>query len=279
MNYVYHNGNFEMFEAVKLPLSNRNFLYGDGLFESIRCMNGKPVFIQQHMERLQRGMKTLKLQMPWEVDAQMLSEKIIELNRLNKHTEGVRIRIVVGRNVGNTYKPDELSSSLFITSSPTPDNFYTWPAEGLTLGLFEDIKKPLSVFSDFKTCNSLLYVMASVYFSENKLDDCLLLNTNNNICEGSSSNVFWIKDKKLFTPSLNSGCINGVLRTVLVNQFNAAEKICTIEDILAADELFLTNMGTGIRWIRTFKNKTYSHTSTKSLFTELNNSIISGVLH
>ena len=279
MSYVYHNGNFEQFDNVSLPLNNRNFLYGDGIFESIRCMNGKPIFMQHHVERLQKGMKVLKLQSQWAVDEQTLSQKITALNQLNNHNQGVRIRMVIGRNAGNTYKPDELSSSLFITSSPTPDNYYPALSEGLNVGLFEDIKKSVNVFSDFKTCNSLLYVMASVYFSENKLDDCLLLNTSNHICEGSSSNLFWIKNKQLFTPPLADGCINGVLRTIIATQYNAEEKICTTNELQNADELFLTNMGTGIRWIKTFNGKTYSNSRTQELFNELNNMIIKGVLH
>ncbi|HJS53971.1 MAG TPA: aminotransferase class IV, partial [Chitinophagaceae bacterium] len=135
----------------------------------------------------------------------------------------------------------------------------------------------IDVFSNLKSANYLPYVMAAVWVKENKFDDALILNHHNRICDATIANVFWIKDAKIFTPPLSEGCVAGVMRkNILDLRLQIADLGLHLEeselapgDLLNADEVFLTNVTTGIRWVRQCGNKVYRSTITHKLSVEL----------
>lgn len=269
MKFVWYNGELTASEKIIITPDNRGLLYGDGLFESIRCSNGKPLFIDLHFERLTYGLDVLKIQMPL-LSADYLTEQMILLNKKNNFQNGVKTRIVITRNAGGTYTPENNSATTLITALPLPDNHFVWNENGLQVDVFTEIKKPINKLSSFKSCNSLLYVLASVDFKSKNFDDCLILNERNEICEGASSNIFWIKNNTVFTTPLSSGCVNGVLRTVLSGLTQVHEKTLWENELLQADEVFLTNMGSGIRWVKKFKNKNFTCRQSREILNLLN---------
>lgn len=126
---------------------------------------------------------------------------------------------------------------------------------GLTLGIFEEIRLTPNVFSPFKTGNALPNVLAAIFKKEKKCDDCLLLNITGRIACGNSSNVFLVKNGSLTTPPLTEGCVAGTMRSIVSDlckglKINILEKPVLPEDLVKADEVFLTNAIQGIRWVR-----------------------------
>lgn len=272
MSYVFFNGEFIREEEIKISLTNRNFLYGDGLFETVRSIDGKPVFVQQHIARLKNCMSALELENNNLLTEETLNEIIYQLNTLNKINAGGRARIIIFRNEGGTYMPVQNSSSCIIRADAIEQNYYQLNAEGIILGLYNEIKKPINTLSLFKTCNSLLYVLASVYSQKNNYTDCVIINEQNNICEATSSNIFWIERNKIYTTPLTQGCVNGVLRTVVMQnsstKFQVIEKTCSTDDLLNADEIFLTNSIGGFRWAKSFLNKKLKNEVTEQFVSE-----------
>src|SRR5207249_2147893 len=99
----------------------------------------------------------------------------------------------------------------------------------------------------------------------------LLLNVHDRICDATIANVFWIKNGTIYTPPLSEGCVAGVTRRYILEKIQSArhkiqEKVCEIIDLENADEIFLTNAIQGIRWVKQFRDKTYSNIQTRGIY-------------
>jgi branched-chain amino acid aminotransferase len=121
--------------------------------------------------------------------------------------------------------------------------------------------------------------MAAIWAKENNLNDALILNQHDRICDSTIANVFWVKDNKIFTPPLNEGCVAGVMRKKVLelairnSDHLMQEAVLTQEILLQADEVFLTNAITGIRWVKECRGKVYKNTISGKIFTVLDKTI------
>ena len=258
-----------------LNAGNRSFLYGDGLFESIRIVNGKPSFLESHISRLFEGMQVLKIERPINYSLNFFKEHIESLIRKNNITEGGKCRLTVFRNSTGTYTPHQNDASFVIDVFPYEYNRYTLNDEGMTVEIFPDIKKPVNKLSIYKTCNSLTYIMAGLYARQNKLEDALIINERGNIIESSNSNLFIVCNGVLYTPALTDGCLAGVMRMQIINlaidnKYKVYECSLTPQNLLVADEIFLTNAVRGLQWVGSYKMKRYFNKHTKDLLSKLN---------
>ncbi|RXF70716.1 aminotransferase class IV [Arcticibacter tournemirensis] len=275
MNFINYNG--EIFPANQpvLTTGNRSFKYGDGLFESMRMMRGELRFADLHAERLRNGMKVLGFEGYSLIDETFLKEKVVELAIRNGEGENARVRLTVFRDAEGLYSPLGNKFGYAVEMIGNNETSYTANTKGLIVDVFEDITKPVNCLSNYKTCNSLIYVMAGIFRKQNSLDDVFILNQNGFLCESMSSNVFVLFDKKLYTPSLNEGCIAGVMRSVVM-KIAAEIDLPVIEaqinpDILnEAEEVFLTNASRGIQWVMGFNSKRYFNKLSKILMNKLN---------
>ncbi len=116
--------------------------------------------------------------------------------------------------------------------------------------------------------------MAALHIKKCQLNDCLLLNSNNNICDATIANIFIIKEGIIITPPVSEGCVSGVMRRYLLKEFSleglpAKERILTISDLLHADEVFLSNAIYGIKWVRQFRETQYKQDETSSIFNKI----------
>ena len=153
---------------------------------------------------------------------------------------------------------------------------YQINTKGLTIGFYDKIKKPVNDFSQFKTANSLIYVMASVYKKKNNFDDCFILNENDKIVEATSSNIFLVKGRALFTPPVTDGCVNGIMRNKIIEL--ARENDYKVNDTISikpthiseADEIILTNAVTGVNWVTGYKEKRFFNKTAKDIIKKLN---------
>lgn len=270
--WAYYDGHWVDSTTPVLKLNNRGFIYGDGLFESIRCSRGKAKFLSLHVERLLTGAAVLSLNCDF-ITEKFLNEIIFEINQRNNLLVGSKLRLVLTRNSGGTYLPEQNNTSLCLLPSAEVESEYIAPENFVELGVYREQQKPINKLSGFKNCNSLLYVLASIYSQEMKLDDSLILNSKNMLCEATASNVFWLKGNQVYTTPLSSGCVNGVMRRVIIQITNAIEQDISIEQLADADEIFLTNTGSGIRPVKKMKGKVYETSYGVQLTNRLNDFI------
>ncbi len=187
-----------------------------------------------------------------------------------------RLRLTVFSGCGRfVYAPSQNKMAWCLEVQPLDEPRYFLNSKGLIMDIFTDLPKPTNYLSNIKTCNSLIYVMAGLYNTQNKLDDIFLLNQGGFLCEAGSSNIFIWYQKHLYTPALSEGCVEGVMRQVIINlarQINIPITEAQISpDILyEADEVFLTNASRGIQSVMGFGVRRYFNEVSKVLIEELN---------
>lgn len=272
--YINFNGEILPADSILLTIANRAFRYGDGLFESMRVMKGKLKFPELHAERLQKGMKALKIDGYSQADSWFLKEKVEELARRNKIKHG-RLRLTVFRDAEGLYTPTQNKMAYCLEIQPIEEPRYFLNERGLIMDVYTELPKPLNWLSNIKTCNSLIYVMAGIYKQQNKLDDVFLINQNRFLCEANSSNIFVWYQNHLYTPALSEGCVEGVMRRVVIqlaldNNIPVTEAQINPEILNQADEVFLTNATKGIQWVMGYGVKRYFNRISKALMDELN---------
>ena len=273
--YVNNNGTILPNDAPTIHPGNRGHLYGDGLFESIRIMAGRPINIENHITRMIQGASVLKMKTPTFFTAAFFEEKIIELIEKSKIEEGGRCRLSLDRKTGGAYLPDSNDATFYIEVYPYKVNHFELNAKGLDVDIYRDIKLHKNFLSNFKTKTGIPYVMASISANEQGLDDLFLTNDKGNILESGSCNVFIVSNGVLYTPGLDEGCIAGTMRMQIINlalQNNIKVYECSIlpQNLLSADEVFFTNAIRGINWVGGYRTKRYQNNMSRKLIILLN---------
>ncbi len=273
--YLNNNGEVLKNKGATLAAANRAHLYGDGLFESIRIVNGQPVNLEAHILRMLEGAIALKMRTPSFFSTNFFEEKIKELLKASMIDSGGRVRISLDRLSGGTYRPESNEVSYFIEVYPLEDNQYKLNTRGWEVDLYTSIRKQKNKLSNYKTKNGLLYVMSSIEAQEKDLDDLLITDQKGSILEGSSSNLFVVSNGVLYTPGLDEGCLGGVMRMTLINialenGIKVYESSIMPQNLLAANEVFLTNAIKGIIWVSGYRSKRYENEMSKRLLTLLN---------
>ncbi len=266
----------EFFETTAPYLKeNRSFMYGDGLFESIRVINGVPFNLENHILRMLAGAKTLGIETPPHYTTEYFYTQICNLLQRNRIKSGGRVRLSVFRHCGGFYKATNNNSAYLITADLLQHNLYKMNNEGLLIDVYEEINKHKNILSSFKTSNALHSIMAGNYATKNQLDDCLIVNSKRNIIEAVSSNIFLVSNGVLYTPPLSDGCIGGTMRmhvinTALKNNFKVYETSLLPQNLIVADEIFLTNAIKGIQWVGGYRSKRYFNTVSNQLLNLIN---------
>ncbi|MDG1439747.1 MAG: aminotransferase class IV [Flavobacteriales bacterium] len=281
MNKINFNGELVSEEKILFNKTKRAFNYGDGFFETIRIVNGKPIFIERHFKRIVIGLKHLKINYSKKFNLNFLSDNISELININNIKSGGKIKVYIFRSGMGTYKPSTNDICFIIESLKVENNLYKLNHKGFLVDVFKDYKKQINYLSSFKSSSSLLYVLASLHTIDNHLDDSLILNENNEIIESSNSNIFILLDNKIITPPLNSGCISGIMRIELMNiindiGFTVLERKIVTDDLLNSKEIFLSNVVSGINWVGGYKQIRYYNTLSKKIIKELNKKLVIG---
>ena len=246
---VNFNGKIFSSDLPILKSNNRAFLYGDAIFETLRMFEGKLPFLENHINRMLKTLAFLKYSVPKKYSAHFFKKEIKKIASDNS-----RIRITVFRSDGGLYTPKNLRPNFLITSQPLKSSQFILNKEGLTLGIFDEVKLSQTPLSPFKTCNALPYILAGIYKKEQNLDDCILLNEKDRISEAISSNIFLFKKNKLITPSLSEGCVSGTMRSLIFKiaseeNIIIQEKKISLSSLNSFEEIWLTNAINGIQWV------------------------------
>lgn len=279
--YCNYNGHLISIYEPMVSFANRAFRYGDSLFETIRMIHGKVMFLHDHLRRVKIGMTVLRMNIPNNFNVENITRLILELKEKNEIVNDARIRLTIFRNEGGFYAPhtNEISFLLEAESLDIKGS-YILNENGYVIDVFHDIRKHKNKLSNLKTGNALIYVLAGIYKKDIKIDDCLIINEDGNVCESISSNIFIVKNGALYTPALTEGCVEGVMRRQIIDIAQKNKILCyeisvVFNTLMNADELFLCNSIQGLRWIEKYKTKVYQ-SRLASFFTEkLNDSVLS----
>jgi len=275
MLYVNSNGHILAGDAPTISPGNRAHLYGDGVFESIRIINGMPLNLENHVLRLLAGARAIHMRPSATFTTAFFEAKILELCVQSGITEGGRCRLSLDRISGGAYLPDANEAIYYIEVYPYEVNHFELNARGLELDIYQDIKLQKNLLSNYKTKMGLPYVMAALAAKEKGLDDLFLTDFRGQILESSSCNVFIISNGVLYTPGLEEGCLAGTMRMqiinlALANGIKVYESALLPQHLLAADEIFLTNAIRGINWVGGYRTKRYQNNIARKLVVLLN---------
>ncbi|MEJ7625302.1 MAG: aminotransferase class IV [Ferruginibacter sp.] len=269
MAYFNYNGKFYTESSLVFGPDNRSLRYGDGLFETLKCIDGDLIFIDEHFSRLWKGMKLFQFEIPKLFTPDLLQDQIIQLINKNKITSA-RIRITVARGNGGLYDFKN-QFQYFIQCWEIEKSLGRWNENGLQVTVFHDAKKMADNFSNCKHNNYLPYFMGALFAKKHKCNDAIILNNNDRICDSPIANIFIIKDGNLSTPSLQEGCVNGIFRKFLIHSlpdhgFPVNESAVTREMLQNADEVFFTNSIFNIRWVSNVDNTSYTNKITREIY-------------
>ena len=253
-----------------ISINNRSFRYGDGFFETIKLVDGNIQLKHLHFERIAASLATLGFKVNKHFSFEALEQQIIALAAKNHHSKLGRIRITFFREDAGLYEVTNFHPHILIQSFELNETVNKLNENGLVIGVYDIAKKSCDAFSNIKSNNYLQYAMAALWAKENKLNDALLMNSNNNIADSTIANVFIIKNGVIKTPTLTEGCVAGVMRKHIIETLKqqniiVAETTVNIENIATADEVFLTNVIKRIMWVRQFDDSNYVNFETKKI--------------
>jgi branched-chain amino acid aminotransferase len=272
MAWFNYNGKMYQEEAPAISVNNRGLRYGDGLFETMKLLNGRLVLADEHFARLWKGMQVLQFNLPKHFNPDLLQQEVLALAKKNAQGSNLRVRITVIRGAGGLYDAINHLPHYIIETMPLPQGNGEWNANGLVLGIYGEVQKSCDILSNLKHNNYLLYVMAALEAKKQQWNDALVLNTHGRICDSTIANIFYIKEGVVYTPPLNEGGVAGVLRRQVISQLAAAaipfmEKAVGVEELLQAEEVFLTNSIYNIRWVQRIGDAEFGNELTQKIYT------------
>ena len=273
------NFNGDSSTADNILTQNRAFLYGDAVFETLKIVQGKVLFLEDHYFRLMASMRILRMEIPMNFTMEYLEEQLLSVVKSNGFEDAARARITIYRNDGGYYLPTTNTISFLIHTSSLDNQAYVWEEKICEVDLYKDFYISKQLISTLKTTNKVIHVTASIYADENGFDNCILLNDSKNVVEVLQGNLFMLQGNKLITPPVAEGCINGIMRKQVLALAKKTEGLEVVEEVISpfdlqkADELFFTNVIKGIQSITKYRKKEFATTMANLLVQKLNESI------
>ncbi len=263
---------------------NRAFLYGDAIFETLKILDGKVLYIEDHYFRLMASMRIVRMEIPMYFTMEYMEEKVLELVKHLNLNISARARLTFFRKPGGYYLPTDNNAEFIITADVLDNSVYQFSNKAYEVDLFKDFYVTKQLLSSLKTANKMVQITGSVFANENGLNNCLLLNDDKNVVEALQGNLFMLMGNKLTTPPIADGCLNGVMRKQILTIARKQEGLIVEEasispfDLQKADELFITNVITGIQPITKYRKKEYVNDLASDLLKKLNAQIRLGLV-
>ena len=273
---VNYNGQIVDDKELYLNVNNRGLLFGDALFETLRVVNGKLIFWEDHYLSLMSAMRILRMEIPMSFTMEFLEEQLLMLLPGEQKTGSAKIRITVFRKNGGLYTPENNEVSYIISADPLTNPYYILNEENYEVELFKDFTLSKNMLSNLKTNNRILNVVGSIYARENGYHNCLMLNDSKSVAEALDGNIFLVKGNVLRTPPLVDGCIKGIIRKKIldilhkVDTYECLEESISPFELQQADELFITNSSNGIQPISKYRKKTFGNKVARDILGKLN---------
>ena len=242
---VWLNGTLCPKKEAKIPIDDRGFLFGDGVFETMRSYGGKVFRLDKHLKRLFDSLAIIHLQIPYQQEE--LAQAVYDTLKANQLRDAyIRLTVTRGQGGKGIDPPEKPSPTIVIVAReliPYPEQVYR---EGLRTGISEIKQNISSPTARIKSLNFLDHILARSEAKQKGLDEAILLNTEDFICEGTVSNIFLVKHGNLITPDKESGILPGITREAVIELaqrkgITVEEKKVKLSELKEADECFLTN--------------------------------------
>jgi aminodeoxychorismate lyase len=252
------NGRFVPEEDAVVSIFDRSFLYGDGLFETIRIIRGQPLLWREHLQRLQDGADHLRIQVPFPPEA--LRAQGQELISRNGQAEAV-LRVTLSRGVGpRGYSIRQTPHPTLVLSMHPAPVFDLHPEtrwKVITSSVRVHDRDPLA---RLKTANKLPQILARMEADLNNADEALILDQEERVLEASGANIFWETNRQLQTPPLSAPILPGIMRAEVIRWVKSLgqsveERRPTSDELCTSDGVFLTNSVVGLVAVATIDGR------------------------
>lgn len=230
---------------------DRGFLYGDGLFETMRAYNGHVFLLKEHLQRLKDGAEALSLPLPWtRDDFKEIITATLAANHLGPdcgRDAVVRVAVSRGWVEFGAELATPVTPTLVVSVRPVPPAPATLAPGGLRLTVSSVRRNPLQATSPlYKTANFLNNVLARIEAGKKGFDDSLMLNMEGRLTEATTSNLFLGKRGVLYTPPVTEGLLPGTMRALLLHLaardgIEIKEEPLSLQNLAEAEEIFLSN--------------------------------------
>ena len=271
---INYNGNFK--DQSLDHFNNRGFLFGDSVFETIKVVNNKIIYWEEHYLRLMSSMRILRIEIPSLYNPDFFEEEIRKTNlKIDSFFTG-RVRLTIFRREGGLYLPDYNDPIFVINSQKTDQKLFDVNLQSYKVDLFKDYQIQSNLISNLKTNNRVINVIGSIYAKENDLDNCILLNDQKVVSEFLNGNIFIVKDSQVITPTISSGCLNGVMRNKIIELINKLtnleieEKNFSPYELISSDEIWVSNSISGIIPVTEYRRKKFSNKVAITIINYLN---------
>lgn len=272
------NFNGTILEKGMLALENRGYKWGDALFETLKVVNSKILFWEEHYFRLMASMRILRMEIPMTFTMEFLEQEIlktVDFNNLN--SSAVKVRLNIDRGEGDKFFSKKTINYSVETEKLETDQYSTFDVSNTyTVDLFKDYFIAPGLLSTLNTNNKILNVLGNIYAKENDLDNCFLLNNDKNLVGALNGNVFLVNGNSIKTPPTSDGCLNGIMRkqivelTKSIKDYEIEEASISVFELQKADEVFITNVILGIQPVLTYRKKNYETKISQDLLLRLN---------
>lgn len=257
--------------------NNRGFLFGDSVFETMKVVDGKILFLEDHYFRLMASMRICRMEIPMNFTMEYFESQVINLLKASTDFENdCRVRFSVYRSGDGFYLPKTNETEFFVTISKLEEAMYLINNSTYEVELFKDSYVTKQLLSTLKTNNKMVQITGSIFANENGYHNCLLLNDEKNVVEALQGNIFMLLNGELITPPLSDGCLNGIMRKQIIEIASKMEGLKIVEksispfDLQKADELFITNVIVGIQSVSKYRKKEFTSLVAEKLIARLN---------
>ena len=255
---IYFNGKFIDSKKAKIHVLNHSLHFASSIFEGIGVYNGKPLFLKEHMMRLERSAKIMRLSMPLAVSKlEIISRQLIKKNKIK---DGY-IRPIIYRSSHSMSPETKLCKSQIAIAAWKWGKLFNKSALSLAISKYPKLNSKIYPINAKSSGSYQTSVLARADLEKTKFDDCLMIDLKGNIAETSACNIFWIKNQKVFTP-LSHSILDGITRRCIIklcklNKINLSINNYKLDKIYSADSVFTTGTAAEIQIINKIKNKKF----------------------
>lgn len=259
---INYNGNIQ--ENSNLTLEkNRGFLFGDAVFETVKVVNNTVLFAEDHYFRLMASMRICRMEIPMNFTLEYFEEQILNLANSQNISDSCRARMTFFRDSDGFYLPSSNDVGFIITVQKLNAKEYSVSNDFYEVELYKDFYISKHLLSTLKITNKMINITGSIFAKENDYHNCILLNDDKSVVEALNGNFFMKIGNTISTPPVSDGCLNGIMRKQLIAIINKMEGYECVEksispfDLQKSDELFITNVISGIQPITKYRKKEY----------------------
>lgn len=272
---INYNGNIQESSNITIE-NNRGFLFGDAIFETVKVLDNKVLFAEDHYFRLMASMRICRMEIPMNFTLEYFEEQILNIANSLKIADTCRARMTFFRKADGFYLPSSNDAEFIVTAQKLNSKEYIVSNDFYEVELYKDFYVSKHLLSTLKTTNKMINITGSIFANENDYNNCILLNDDKNVVEALNGNVFMKTGNSIITPPISDGCLNGIMRKQLIKLINKMEEFECIEksispfDLQKADELFITNVISGIQPITKYRKKEFVNDFSVHLNQKLN---------